>query len=75
MMSQTTSTRSRDASVEPALLRRWDVEAKTSLSRTTLYRLMLSGEFPRPVTIAKRAVAWRATDVAAWLARLSRPEA
>ena len=68
-----TSANSRDARTEPALLRRWDVEARTGLSRTTMRRLMHSGAFPRPVVIAKRAVAWRVSDVNAWLARLSAP--
>jgi prophage regulatory protein len=68
-----TSANSRDARTEPALLRRWDVELRTGLSTTTLYRLMLGGQFPRPVIIAKRAVAWRVSDVNAWLARLSAP--
>jgi len=66
-----TSANSRDARTEPALLRRWDVEVKTGLSRTTMQRLMVSGKFPRPVLIAKRAVAWRAEAVSAWLAGLS----
>jgi prophage regulatory protein len=70
-----TSTNSRDARTEPALLRRRDVEAKTGLSRTTMHRLMVSGAFPRPVVIAKRAVAWHSRDVDAWIASLcSRPE-
>jgi prophage regulatory protein len=72
MLTQATNTQSR---VEPALLRSWDVRARTGLSRTTMHRLMQSGDFPRPVVIAKRAVAWKATEVAAWLNRLSHREA
>lgn len=53
---------------QPALLRRRNVQALTGLSKTTLYRLMGAGEFPRPVVIAKRAVAWRAADLNRWLA-------
>ena len=77
MLSSTNANdNARGARVEPALLRRWDVEIRTGLSRTTLTRLMLTGEFPRPVVIAKRAVAWHSRDVDAWIANLtSRPEA
>lgn len=49
-------------------LRRPAVEARTGLSRSTLYALMSRGEFPRPVRIARRAVAWRESDLAAWQA-------
>jgi prophage regulatory protein len=44
-----------------------DVRRLTSLSRATLYRLVRDGQFPKPVRVAHRRVAWRATDVAAWL--------
>lgn len=57
--------------INPALFRRRQVETLTGLTRTTLYRLMADGKFPRPARIAKRAVAWRQEDVAAWLAKLA----
>ncbi|WP_300512939.1 AlpA family transcriptional regulator [Aliiroseovarius sp.] len=49
------------------LLRRPEVEALTGLSRTSIYRMMDEGEFPRPVRLGKRAVAWREADLAEWL--------
>ena len=55
------------------LLRRRQVEEITSISRSSIYRLMQKGEFPRPVKIGPAAVRWRASDLTAWLE--SRPVA
>lgn len=49
------------------LLRRPEVEARTGLSRSTLYAWMDRSEFPRPVRLGTRIVAWRESDVNAWL--------
>ena len=49
------------------ILRRPDVQSLTGLSSSTLYAQMAEGTFPRPVRLGKRAVGWRASDVAAWL--------
>ena len=38
----------------------------TGLSRSTLYRLIADEQFPRPVRLGPRAVAWRRTDIEAW---------
>ncbi len=38
------------------------------LSFSTIYRLMLRGEFPRPVKLSANRVAWSAPLVDAWLA-------
>ena len=47
-------------------LRRADVEELTGLSRSTIYASMEAGEFPRPVRIGRRAVAWRQEDIQEW---------
>ena len=44
----------------PAVLQR------TSLSRSTLYRKMDQGTFPRQVKIGERCAAWRQSDLDAW---------
>ncbi|WP_137702885.1 helix-turn-helix transcriptional regulator [Marimonas lutisalis] len=49
------------------LLRRPAVEARTGLSRSTLYDWMKRGEFPQPVKLGTRLVAWRESDIDAWL--------
>lgn len=54
-------------------LRRTEVEALIGLSRSTIYRMMDEGEFPRPIRLTRKAVAWKDADIAAWLA--SRPVA
>lgn len=40
----------------------------TGRSRSGIYAMMDLGEFPRPVRVGKRAVAWPESAVAAWLA-------
>lgn len=50
-------------------LRRKSVLEHTGLSQSLLYEMMGRGEFPRPVKIGKRAVAWRQTDIANWQAQ------
>lgn len=49
-------------------LRRPAVEAATGLSRSSIYAMMDRGDFPRPVRIGKRAVAWSQSAIDAWLA-------
>lgn len=49
------------------LLRRPEVEARTGLSRSTLYAWMNNGDFPQPVKLGTRLVAWRESDVSNWL--------
>lgn len=59
-------------SAQDHLLRRADVEARTALSRSSLYRLMRSGEFPAPLQIGPRAVRWRASEIESWVAERPR---
>lgn len=53
--------------VSRQLLARRDVEARTSLSRTSIYRLAKAGQFPKPVQITQNRVGWRADDIEAWI--------
>ncbi len=55
------------------LLRRREVEEITSLSRSSIYRSMQEGDFPRPVRVGPAAVRWRASDITGWME--SRPVA
>ena len=52
------------------LLRRREVEAQTRLSRSAIYARMAQGEFPRPVRLGPNSVAWRASDIEAWIEAL-----
>ncbi|OYY62017.1 MAG: hypothetical protein B7Y51_09225 [Burkholderiales bacterium 28-67-8] len=47
--------------------------ASTSLSRSSIYALMEVGEFPAPVRVSARRVAWNSAAVQAWID--SRPTA
>ena len=51
----------------PEIKRRPEVEAKTGLSRSTIYEKMKNGTFPKPVKLGPRAVGWLATEVDAWI--------
>jgi len=48
------------------ILRRREVEARTGLSRSTLYNMMADGSFPRPLKLGARAVGWPESEIAAW---------
>ncbi|MFP4238959.1 MAG: helix-turn-helix transcriptional regulator [Rhodosalinus sp.] len=52
------------------LLKIRDVCERTALSRSTVYAKIRAGEFPPPVKLGDRAVAWRESDVLEWLAAL-----
>jgi len=43
-----------------------EVETKTTLSRTTLWRKVKEGSFPKPKKISANRIAWSASDLAAW---------
>lgn len=47
--------------------RRPEVEEITGLSRTTIYAMMSRGEFPRPVRLTRKAVAWPESAITEWL--------
>lgn len=47
-----------------------DVEKRTGLKRSEIYKQAKSGSFPRPVRIGTRAVAWKTSEVNAWIAAL-----
>jgi len=63
----TNPTNSSTHSAPPNLLRRPKVEARTGYSRSTIYALMAVGDFPRPVRLGSRAVAWVESEVDAWI--------
>ena len=43
------------------------VQEITSLSKSTIYRLISEGDFPKQVQIGKRAVVWVRSDINAWI--------
>lgn len=48
-------------------IRRPEVEGLVKLSRSTIYLMIQRGEFPAPVKLGRRAVAWRASDIETWM--------
>jgi len=51
------------------ILRRSQVELTTGLSRSTIYRYMSHGTFPKPIPLGPRAVGWIESDIADWLTK------
>ncbi|WP_336269131.1 MULTISPECIES: helix-turn-helix transcriptional regulator [Vreelandella] len=43
------------------------VKEKTSLSTSTIYRGVERGDFPKPVRLSPRSVAWVENEVEAWI--------
>ena len=52
----------------PAILSVKAACRETTLSRSTLWRLVKSGQFPAPVKLSPGRVGFRATEVHAWIA-------
>ena len=40
---------------------------ETGISRSTIYRLLQNGAFPKPIHIGPRGVRWLELDIKAWL--------
>ena len=49
------------------ILRRPQVEARTGLSRSTIYARIQDGTFPRPILLGSRAVGWLEHEIDDWL--------
>jgi prophage regulatory protein len=50
-------------------LRRKQVEERTGSTRSTLYRWISNGSFPRPIRLGSRSVGWLEHEVSDWLAQ------
>jgi predicted DNA-binding transcriptional regulator AlpA len=51
------------------LILRHDLRRLVPLSTTTIWRLERAGKFPRRIPITDKRVAWRRSEVEAWLAQ------
>jgi prophage regulatory protein len=49
------------------ILRRPQVEEKTGLARSTIYKLIADGDFPAPINLAPRTVGWVESEIESWL--------
>lgn len=52
----------------------WEVKHRTSRSRSSVYRDMAQGKFPKQVRVGKRAVGWFEDEIEAWLEACARGE-
>ena len=58
-MTKTTQT--------PALIRRPEVLRRCGISNTTLHRLIHADDFPAPIQLGPRAVAWVESEINEWI--------
>ena len=49
------------------ILRFHQVQARTGLSRSTIYRRLAGGSFPKPLSLGARAVGWIESEVDEWI--------
>lgn len=49
------------------LIRRKEVQIKTGLWASSIYALMKKDEFPKPITLSTRRVAWIESDIEKWI--------
>ncbi|MCY4421127.1 MAG: AlpA family phage regulatory protein [Gammaproteobacteria bacterium] len=56
----------------PILLTRTEVEDRCRIGRSTIYRLMRSGDFPKPLQVGTRAVRWVESEIDDWISRQPR---
>lgn len=55
-----------ERAMSPSLIRLAQVRRRVPLCRSTIYQMVSRGEFPKPVSIGPRAVAWVESEVDAW---------
>ena len=53
--------------LKQSLIRLPEVIKRTSLSRSTIYAYVKKGEFPKPIKIGLRAVAWPENAIDDWV--------
>lgn len=56
-----------DTTSKSALLRRPEVLQRCGISNSTLHRLINAGDFPAPIQLSPRAVAWIEEEVSTWI--------
>ncbi len=53
--------------METQVLKLKDVINQTTLSSSTIYRLVQAGEFPKPIKLAAHASGWLESDIEDWI--------
>lgn len=49
------------------LIRRKEVQTKTGMGASSIYAEMAKGNFPKPVQISERRVAWLESEINVWI--------
>lgn len=49
------------------ILRLPQVMSQTGLARSTIYKLIDAGDFPKPIPIMKRTVGWLESEIEEWI--------
>ncbi len=57
----------KDKEMEQLLLKPEVQKMAANISNSTLYYLMSTGDFPRPVKLGKRSVAWKRSEIESWI--------
>jgi prophage regulatory protein len=60
--------------MQSRLIRSKEVQAITGLPKSSLHNMARAGTFPAPLKLGARAVAWRESDVQAWVENLEAKE-
>ena len=53
--------------IEQQFIRLSKVKEITSLSKSSIYRLISQGDFPKQIQIGKRSVVWVRSDINNWI--------
>jgi prophage regulatory protein len=53
--------------IQHSLIRRKEVENQVALGRSAIYKLMSLGQFPRPIKLTNKAVAWQQSAINSWI--------
>ena len=64
--AKTEQPRNERTSRPTRFLRLPEVQARTGLSRPTIYARLAEGRFPRPVSLGSRAVGWVESEIEEW---------
>lgn len=71
MPKRSVATQPHTQSIEPQpvlrFLRLPRVKDRVGLGRSSIYALVASGEFPRPISLGGRAMAWLESDINGWI--------
>ena len=54
----------------PKIFRRRELENRIGVKRSSIYKMMDEGLFPKPVRLGRRAVGWREEDIEHWLKQM-----